>query len=258
MRHQKTRVNMPQPNFFTAGSPYLNHPQLTPERTAQEIDFILSEIDIPACGHILDVGCGPGRHSIELAQRGYRVVGIDPSATMINAALSRASAAGVPPSFQQVAGEDFVSDTTFDVAICLFTTLGQIEDQEDNRQLVSQVAKYLKPEGFLVVEVPQRDWLAANLKPNDRFGADDHYTDIVRQLNIVGDTVTEVFTLVSPDDKQLYVLRYRLYSPAELRTLFEDAGLEIVAIFGGYDKSPLTPESPVMLAIAQNNGRADQ
>jgi SAM-dependent methyltransferase len=204
------------------------------------------------------VGCGPGRHSIELAKRGYHVVGIDPSAAMISAAWSKAVEAGIFLDFQQVAGENFVSDTTFDAAICLFTTLGQIENQKDNRQLIAQVAKCLKPGGFLVVEVPQRDWVAANLKPEDKFGADDHYTEIVRQLNTVGDTVTEVFTLISPDENQQYVLRYRLFSLAELRTLLKCAGFEIVGIFGGYDTSPLTPESPIMLAIAQHKGIVDQ
>ena len=258
MHHQKKRDSMPNPNFFTAGSPYLDHPLLTPERTAQEIDFVLSETGIPPGGRILDVGCGPGRHSIELAQRGYNVLGIDSAAAMITAARSRASEAEVSPKFQQAAGEDFASNQPFDAAICLFTTLGQLGNDNEDRKLVARVASNLKTDGFLVVEVPQRDWVAENLNPADRFGEVDRYTDIVRQLNAEENTVTEVFTLVSPEETRQYVLRYRLYSPVELNALLDGAGFKVVSIYGGYDKVPLSPESPVIVTVAQRKGRADR
>jgi len=242
---------MSHPNFFNAGSPYLNHPQLTPERTANEIDFVLSETSIPPGGRILDVGCGPGRHSIELAQRGYTVVGIDPSATMIAAAKERASEAGVSPDFQQVAGEDFITDETFDAAICLFTTLGQVEDQKDSHNIIPRAATALRPGGVFIVEVPQLDWVASNLKPSDRFGEGDRYTDIARQFDADETSVTEIFTLVSPGETQHYVLIYRLFSLDELSALLEKDGYKIVATYGGYYRNPLTIASPVMVIVAQ-------
>jgi len=63
-------------NFFEPGSPFLKHPLLTPERTAAEIDFILSVLPLEAGDRILDIGCGFGRHSHELARRGFDVLGI--------------------------------------------------------------------------------------------------------------------------------------------------------------------------------------
>ena len=249
---------MSHPNFFNAGSPYLNHPQLTPERTAYEIDFVLSETSIPPGGHILDVGCGAGRHSIELAQRGYTVVGIDPSATMIDAAKERASEAGVSPDFQKVAGEDFITDKTFDAAICLFTTLGQIEDQKNNHHIIPRVATALRPGGVFFVEVPQRDWVASNLKPADRFGEGDRYTDVARQFDADENTVTEIFTLVSPGETQRYVLRYQLFSLDELSALLEKDSFNILATYGGYNRNPMTIASPVMVVVAQRKGRKVQ
>jgi len=247
-------MSMSQLNFFSAGSPYLNHPLLTPERTACEIDFVLSLANCPPGGRILDVGCGPGRHSIELAQRGYTVVGIDPSATMIAAAKERASAAGVSPDFQQVAGEDFITDETFDAAICLFTTLGQIEDQKDNHPIIPRVSAALRPGGVVIVEVPQREWVASNLKPTDRFGEGDRYTDVTRQFHTDENAVTEIFTHVAPGETQRYILRYRLFNLDELSALLEDAGFGIVAIYGDYNGIPLTSASPVMVFVAQRKG----
>jgi SAM-dependent methyltransferase len=247
-------MSKPHPNFFSTGSPYLNHPLLTPERTASEIDFVLASANCPPGGRILDVGCGPGRHSIELAQRGFTVFGIDPSGSMIAAAKERASEAGVSPEFQQVAGEDFITDEKFDTAICLFTTLGQIEDQKDNLHIIPRVAAALQPGGIFFVEVPQRAWVASNLKSSDRFGEGDRYTDVTRQFDMDKNTVTETFTVVNPGDTQRYVLRYRLYSLDELSDLLEKDGFGIVATYGDYYGSRLTLSSPVMVFVAQRKG----
>ena len=65
--------------FFSDGSPYLSHPLLTAERTAAEVDEIERLVG-SVSGRVLDVGCGFGRHSIELASRNADVTGIDPSA----------------------------------------------------------------------------------------------------------------------------------------------------------------------------------
>ena len=242
-------------NFFSTGSPYLNHPLLTPERTVSEIDFVLASANCPPGGRILDVGCGPGRHSIELAQRGFTVVGIDPSASMIAAAKERASEAGVSPEFQQVAGEDFIADEKFDTAICLFTTLGQIEDRKDNHLLVPRVAAALQPGGIFLVEVPQRAWVASNLKASDRFWDGDRYTDVTRQIDMDENVVTEIFTVVTPGDTQRYVLRYRLFNLDELSALMEKDGFSIVATYGDYNGSRLTIASPVMVFVAQRKGQ---
>ena len=68
-------------NFFDDGSPYLGHPLLTAERTATEIDEV-ERLTGSVSGRVLDIGCGFGRHSIELASRFADVTGIDPSSTI--------------------------------------------------------------------------------------------------------------------------------------------------------------------------------
>ena len=62
---------MESPNFFRDNSPFLRHPLLTAERTAAEIDFLTPRLGITPTDRVLDIGCGFGRHSIELARRGF-------------------------------------------------------------------------------------------------------------------------------------------------------------------------------------------
>lgn len=242
---------MADPDFFAAGSPYLNHPLLTRARTVSEVDFILSQLGLSPGARVLDVGCGPGRHSIELASRGFDVVGVDASSAMIAAARARAADAGVAPQFRWIRGESFVAIRPFDAAICLFTTLGQITGAGENSGLVRRAYDALRPGGHFVVEVPQRDRAVNDLRLAERFGAGERYTDVTRRYDPADKTVTEVFEVVTPVSSQTYLLRYRLYSRDELIRLFEAAEFSIQAAFGDYAGSPLSPDSAVMLLIGR-------
>ena len=238
-------------DFFADGSPFLNHPLLTAERTRGEIDFLVNSLALAPAARVLDVGCAFGRHSIELGRRGYRALGIDPAAAMIEAAKAQAAEAGVDVAFQQAAGEDFCHAEPFDAAICLFTTLGQVaaDSLEDNRGLLATVAGSLKANGRFALELPQKQPALAALKPADRFGNETSYTQVQRSYDAGTDIVTEQFHLVTPSGAQTYRLRYRLFSQEDVTGLLNAAGLRIVNKYAGYTCAELTDDSPFMLLI---------
>jgi D-alanine-D-alanine ligase len=244
-------LQMP-PNFFGENSPFLNHPLLTPERTAVEVDFVVKALDLSPGMRVLDVGCGFGRHSLELARRGYQVLGIDPSSAMIAAARQRAAeaASGVRLEYLCAAGETFAAEQPFDAAFALFTTLGQVSTSGENSGLVGRVYESLVFGGRFLVEVPQRAVAAANLKTAERFGNDAAYTAITRQYDSHSQYVMEQFKIVNEQGTQEFLLQYRLYSWPELEKLLNEVGFQALQSFGGYDGRPLTAESPIMLASA--------
>lgn len=239
-----------KPNFFEQGSPYLYHPLLTPERTEEEIDFILSITGIKPGGRILDIGCGAGRHSIELARLGYDVLGIDPSEVMIAAARERAAGEEVKPEFRQMSGEELDFHGEFDLSLCLFTTLGQVNDQDDNHQLLDNAARSLRSGGHFIVELQQPGWAESHLKTEERLGEGDSYVDVERNYDQQHKLVTEVFTRVSPHGRQAYMLRYRLFNPDEIKQLLRDAGFSQINIYGGYESIPLVDDCPAMVISA--------
>jgi D-alanine-D-alanine ligase len=240
-----------KPNFFEQGSPYLYHPLLTPERTAKEIDFILSITDIKPGGRILDIGCGAGRHSIELARRGYDVLGIDPSEVMIAAAKERATEEKVEPEFRQMRGEDINFFKEFDLSLCLFTTLGQVNDQDDNHQLLFYAARALRNEGHFIVELQQPGWVESHLKTKERLGSGESYVDVERSYDEPHKVVTEIFTRISPKGQQAYMLRYRLFNQDEVMQLLESAGFGKIEFYGGYEMKQLVDDCPAMVISAR-------
>ena len=80
--------------FFDAHAPVYEDNVFT-RNTVSEVDFLLEELSLQPGDSILDVGCGTGRHSIELAKRGYAVTGLDLSSGMLARAADAAKAAGV-------------------------------------------------------------------------------------------------------------------------------------------------------------------
>ncbi len=241
---------MESPNFFRDNSPFLRHPLLTEERTAREIDFLTPRLAITPPARVLDIGCGFGRHSIELARRGFDVVGIDPSAAMIAAARQRAAEASVTVEFQQAAAETFDDHRPFEAAICLFTTLGQLSASGDNLALLGNAFTLLRPGARLAVEAPQRDVTVRNMKPFERFEGPNNVAEVTRSFDPHSSVLTELFDVGADGASQRYVLRYRLFSAAELTDLLLDAGFVAVSFTDGYDDAPLHNDSPAMLAIA--------
>ncbi len=248
-------------NFFDEGSPYLQHPLLTVERTTGEVDALEELLGVGPGAALLDVGCGFGRHSIEFARRGYRVTGIDPSPTMIDAATlaaERSASAGSLDVDFLVARAEAVElpGRRFAGAVCLFTTLGQVGPSgDDNRALLANVATMLEPGARLIVEVPQQAAAVAGLVESDIFDRPDGKTEISRRYDPATGRVSETFVLSDHDGRQRrFELEYRLYSAAELTGLLAEAGFTEVGLAGSLTDAivgvPLSDDGPSMIAVA--------
>ena len=227
---------------------------MTDKRTAAEVDFILGLSPIDPDTRFLDVGCGFGRHSIELAKRGYRVVGIDPAEAMIAAANERKAQLDpyIQPNveFLVESGEKFTSKEKFDVVICLMTTLGQVGPDGENSKLLNAIYANLRPSGRLILEVPQKETAIQTLKSNDHFGSDTHYTAIEREYDENSGRVVERFNIVSPETQNNFLLSYRLFSRSEIELMLSDAGFKVDHVLGGFKGEPLTAESLNMVFVS--------
>lgn len=216
-------------SFFGVGSPYLTHPLLTQERSAAEIDVIDALVTLPG-GPVLDVGCGFGRHSVELARRGFHVTGIDPSAVMIDASRDRASQAGVSAEFHQIDAATFSTDESFELAICLFTTFGQREavgfnhryelSSEPEHAMLRSIASALATDATLVLEVPDKARTIDALVTSEQLGP----TAVQRRFDPVSSVVSEQF---QPGTAIPYSLAYRVFSEAEVSELLVENGFQV-------------------------------
>jgi SAM-dependent methyltransferase len=120
--------------------------------TAGEVDFIEREIGHDRDCRILDIGCGTGRHSIELARRGYRVTGIDLSESQIRKAREKAALAEVGVRFllKDAAALDFFSEYDLALVICE-GAFPLMETDEKNFLILQNASRALRPGGKLIL-----------------------------------------------------------------------------------------------------------
>ncbi len=107
---------------------------------------------------MIDLGCGTGRVAIPLARLGHAVTVVDFSADMLRIAGEKAAAAGVRLDRVQanIVEPDAFQDSSFDLALCLFATLGMIAGTDARRRVVAGAYRMLKPGGLLIIHVHAR------------------------------------------------------------------------------------------------------
>ncbi len=119
--------------------------------TVGECDFIEREINRDKSLKILDIGCGTGRHAIELTERGYKVTGIDLSANQITRAREKAREAGLTIDFLIQDARNLPFNNVFDLAIMLCEGgFSLMETDEMNFAILKEAAKALKSKGKFI------------------------------------------------------------------------------------------------------------
>lgn len=142
--------------FFDKDYVGLLKAQMDNSRTQDQVDFIEKHLRLRPPAHVLDVACGFGRHSIELAKRGYQVVGVDFSQAMLTEArrLGR-NVTGV--SFQHADMRNLKFAAEFDAVINLFTSFGYFRHTQ-NLKALQKMANALRPGGKLFLDTRDRDF----------------------------------------------------------------------------------------------------
>lgn len=122
--------------------------------TEQEIDYILSLINLKRDSRILDMGCGQGRHSTMLARKGYtNVIGIDFSESNIEKARLSAQENQLPVTFLPADARKFNLGCKFDCILCLYDVIGSFRQEEDNIRIIRSIKRNLKKGGFAIISV---------------------------------------------------------------------------------------------------------
>ncbi len=227
--------------------------------TFGECDFIEKEINADKNLRILDIGCGTGRHSIELAKRGYSVTGIDLSLTQINRAKEKAAEQKVKVNFSTGDARNLPFENEFDLAIMICEgAFPLMETDEMNFQILQSAGRSLKTGSKLIFTTLNglfplfhsvKEFLASHSK-NDNAVYDKNSFDLMtfRDHNIT--------TIVDDSGvaKEL-VCNERYYVPSEITWILKSLGFISVDIFGAKlgsfsRKDILTTEDFEMLVIA--------
>jgi 2-polyprenyl-3-methyl-5-hydroxy-6-metoxy-1,4-benzoquinol methylase len=228
--------------------------------TVGECDFMEQEIGHDKSQKIIDIGCGTGRHSIELKKRGYDVTGVDLSDSQLKRAKEKAKEAGVTIDFQKHDARSLPFEGEFDLAIMLCEGgFPLMETDEMNFDIIKNATKALKNNGKLVFTTLNglfrlyHSMEHLHIEHSDPGNAE--YKNSTFDLMTFRDYHTAVFEDDSRNKKELKC-NERYYVPSEITWLLKSLGYKKIDIFGAKlgafsRNDKLTTEEFEMLVVAE-------
>ena len=229
--------------------------------TLGECDFIEKDIGYNKSLKILDVGCGTGRHSIELARRGYHVIGIDLSDSMLKRAQEKAKKQHVQVRFEKHDARRLPFRSEFDVVIMLCGgAFPLMETDEMNFRIVGNISQALKPENskFIFTTMNGLFPLFHSVKDFVNSGNIEGFSSyIINNFDLMTFRESSVITVVDDDgQKKELQCNERYYVPSEITWMLKSLGFRTIDIYGAKlgafsRNDPLTTEDYEMLVIAE-------
>ncbi|MCA9644258.1 MAG: class I SAM-dependent methyltransferase, partial [Myxococcales bacterium] len=224
-----------------------------PKQIAAEVDFIEQSLGVARGGVVLDLACGSGEHAVELASRGYAVVGYDLSITMLAQAQEIAQERGQKLNFLQGDMREMAFEDTFDGVYCWSSAFGYFEE-EKNINVAQRIFRALRPGGTFLLEMVNRDYVAVQTPSSVWFEGDGCVCMDDAQVDWITSRL-KVKRTVMLDDGRSKECNYslRLYALHELGKLLHDVGF-VIRNASGQIATPgvfFGPNSPSIIVLAQ-------
>ncbi|WP_026881743.1 class I SAM-dependent methyltransferase [Clostridium akagii] len=233
-------------NYFD--NTYINfyNDYLNESITNEEVDFIKSFID--KSDKVLDLCCGHGRHTINLKKSGVDVVGIDNSIQAIEYAKAEATKNNLGEDMFKTV--DILKDSIhekYDVIILLGNSLGLFLNEDCN--VLEKVRKALKPEGYFILDLTNRDYILKNWQPNYWLEKNNNFCLHKNSIDFKNNVLElKEFRIVN-NSIQKYECKTNLYSFYDINSKISKSGFNLVESYGGYNKEELSVNSTSLLMV---------
>jgi len=207
-------------------------PFLTPQATQGEAQFVIDSLGLHPGAQVLDLGCGYGRHAMELAARGFHVVGLDLSLPLLLRGADEAQRRGLTINFVHGDMRELDFDSQFDGAYCVFSTFGYFDD-ETNKKTATNLARALKPGAKVVIDILNRDYLISDLPTRVWWEGDGCVVLEEVEFNYFSSRIQTNRSVVFDDGRQVeQEISMRAYSLHEIGKLLHAAGFRVLEISG--------------------------
>ncbi len=216
----------------------------------EEVAKVLRLLEAREGEAVLDLACGPGRHALELARRGFRVTAVDRTSAYLEEAERRAREENLSVEFVREDMRTFCRPGAFHRAINMFTSFGYFEDAADDERVLDNLFRSLKPGGTLVMHLMAKEVLARIFRKRTWQEYGDY---VVLEEGTVKDGwrwVETRWVVLTKGKVHEFKLSHRLYSAAELSDLLLRCGFAAASPYGDFDGGPYdeTAERLVVLA----------
>jgi SAM-dependent methyltransferase len=225
------------------------------EATAAEVAFLVEALGLREGSRVLDLACGHGRHSVELAARGCRVTGVDLSEPSLELARARAAEAGVDVRFERADMRRIRFEEEFDAVINMFTAFGYFADEADNAAVLEGIAAGLAPGGGFVLEIVNPVAVFGRFEARGWHALSDGAIMLEERVyDAPRGRFETCWTFVRGGERREQRFSHRAYTAPELAAMAAAAGLGVEHLWGGMDGSELEMGSRRIVMLARKPG----
>ena len=237
---------------FWAAWKSLMFPKSRFENTPAEVDQLLKLMKIKPGAHVLDLCCGPGRHTMELARRGFVVTGVDRTRAYLAEARRRARKEKLDIEFVLADMRKFRRARAFDAIINMFTAFGYFEKPSDDLRVLRNVYASLRPGGVFLMDIMGKERIAKIFNPRTWHREPDG-TIILEERWLEKDFswIENLWTIIRKGRMKTYRVAHRLYSAVELKALLRRVGFDKVKAYGQLDGSRYDENATRLVLMAR-------
>lgn len=216
-----------------------------------EAAFVLKKLKLKKGAALLDLCCGPGRHSVEFARRGMDVTGFDFSAEYLREAESLARKKRVPLRLLRGDMRRLPFEGEFDAAVNLFTSFGYFPKFSDDIRTLRGVARALKPGGLFLLDLANGAWIRDNFRPRSWQELEDGGW-LLEERGLTADGNFNEWIKVGPNGETSRRKFFtRIYDRARVSAALRRAGLRPLKFWGDFAGSSLRPSSLRLICLAR-------
>jgi SAM-dependent methyltransferase len=222
------------------------------DNAPMEVEKVVSLLQLKSGACVLDLGCGTGRHSLELARRGFQVIGIDRTAMFLEEARTRAAAEKLKIQFVEADMRTFVSPEKFDAIVNLYTSFGYFEDPEEDKRVLKNVFASLKLGGKFLIDVIGKEVFARMIPFREHEWFEDQDVFYLQETKPIENwsRVKGRWIRFKNNEKKEFTISHQLYSGSELLSLLHEAGFPTVSLFGELTGLPYDHTARRLIALA--------
>ena len=215
---------------------------------------------------LLDLCCGMGRITAELARRGFAATGVDLCGAFLETAREDAAYEGLDIEYVQADARSFKRPLFFDAAVNLYISFGYFENPAEDLLMAKNVYESLKPGGSFIIETLGKEIAVRDFTPGEWFEragfavlteyeAVDSWASLKNRWILIRNSKEPQKIPDEIPERIEKTFTQRLYAASELRALLHEAGFTAVELYGGWDERPYDQNAETLIAVAKKAGK---
>jgi SAM-dependent methyltransferase len=219
------------------------------QASEKEIEKIFALVGFQR-GTVLDLCCGPGRHTVVMAQKGCQVTAVDKTPFLLQKAQEKAQNENIEAEWVLEDMRNFIRPNTYDLVLNMLTSFGYFDEKQEDMIVLHNIYQSLKSGGICVLDMMGKEVLARDFQPT----VSEKHPDgsILIQRREIFDEWSRILNeriLVKEGKAISFTFHQTIYSGQELKERLLQAGFMKVRLFGNLDSEEYGPNASRLVAV---------